>query len=121
MLLDDAIGKGFAVIGINEDPAAQLSAPDRAYLQSIGTIVQINRSRRGKVGWSAHPDTLVLDDLDGVFRDMLLKAPKQKFYILRPDRYVFAVCDRHELPGAVARLRAQLGEQRHVEYRMAAE
>ncbi|HWK66314.1 MAG TPA: bifunctional 3-(3-hydroxy-phenyl)propionate/3-hydroxycinnamic acid hydroxylase [Rhizobiaceae bacterium] len=121
MLLDDAIGKGFAIIGINEDPAAQLSPEDRAYISRIGSIVQINRSRRGKAGWEADPDTLVLDDLDGVFRDMLLKSPKQRFYILRPDRYVFAVCDRHELAGAVSRLRAQLGEPRQASFQMAAE
>lgn len=121
MLLDDAIGKGFAIIGINEDPAAQLTAEDKDYFRQIGTIVQINRSRRGKVGWSADPDTLVLDDLDGVFRDLLLKYPKQRFYILRPDRYVFAVCDRHELSASVKRLRAQLGEPRQEALPMAAE
>ncbi|HWL55595.1 MAG TPA: bifunctional 3-(3-hydroxy-phenyl)propionate/3-hydroxycinnamic acid hydroxylase [Paracoccus sp. (in: a-proteobacteria)] len=109
MLLDNAIGKGFAVIGINEDPAAQLSAIDRAFVNSIGRLVQVNRSRRGTAGWQASPDTLVIDDLDGVFRDMLLKAPKQRFFILRPDRYVFAICDRDELSSSVDRLRKQLG------------
>lgn len=110
MLLDDAVGRGFAIIGINEDPAAQLSSEDGAFARSIGNIVQINRSRRGKAGWSTDPDTMVLDDLDGVFRDMLLKAPTQHFIILRPDRYVFAVCDRHELAPSLRRLRQQLGQ-----------
>lgn len=108
-LLDDAIGKGFSIIGINEDPAAQLSSAELDFAHSIGSVVQINRSKRGTVGWSADERTLVLDDLDGVFRDMLLKSPKQKFFILRPDRYVFAVCDRHELGAAVGRLQQQLG------------
>jgi 3-(3-hydroxy-phenyl)propionate hydroxylase len=121
MLLDDAIGKGFAIIGINEDPAAQLSPEDRTFARSIGTIVQINRSRRGKAGWSADPDTLILDDLDGVFRDMLLKAPTQRFFILRPDRYVFAVCDRHELAASIGRLRTQLGQPRQHNFSVAAE
>src|SRR5690606_32299870 len=102
--------KGFAIVGINEDPAAHLSSEDRNFARSIGTIVQINRSRRGMAGWSADPDTLVLDDLDGVFRDMLLKSPNERFFILRPDRYVFAVCDRNELSASLGRLRQQLGQ-----------
>ena len=80
--------------------------------------MQINRSRRGKVGWSADPDTLVLDDLDGVFRDLLLKYPKQRFYILRPDRYdpPAVQCSvrgmRH--PFGPARARRQSGRARPV-------
>jgi 3-(3-hydroxy-phenyl)propionate hydroxylase len=121
ILLDDAIGKGFAIVGINEDPAAHLSSEDRNFARSIGTIVQINRSRRGKAGWSADPDTLVLDDLDGVFRDMLLKSPNERFFILRPDRYVFAVCDRNELSASLGRLRQQLGQPQAYSYSIAAE
>jgi len=110
MLMDDAIGKGFSVIGINTDPAKYISADQRAYIEAIGgSVVQINRSRRGKAGWSADPSTIQLDDLDGQFRDMLLKSPKQQFFILRPDRYVFAVCEASELNNAISHLKAQLG------------
>lgn len=108
-LLDDAIGAGFAVIGINDDPAKYMNAAQLELAHGVGSVVQINRSRRGKAGWSAHERTLVLDDLDGVFRDMLLKAPKQKFFVLRPDRYVFAVCEGHELGATIERLKHQLG------------
>lgn len=121
MLLDDAIGKGFAVIGLNQDPAAQLGDAERKFINSVGRLVQVNRSKRGAAGWSADADTVVLDDLDGTFRDMLLKAPKQRFVILRPDRYVYAVCDADELAGAVRRLQTALGEGKASQYAMAAE
>ncbi len=122
LLLDDAIGKGFAVIGINEDPAPHLGPGDRDFIEAIGgSVVQINRSRRGRVGWSADPRTLVLDDLDGYFRDMLLKAPNERFIILRPDRYVFAVCDAPELAKSIRNLRAQLGTPAQTVQRLAAE
>lgn len=122
MLMDDAIGKGFSIIGINTDPAKHLSVADRDYIDSIaGSVVQINRSRRGTAGWSVDARTTVLDDLDGQFRDMLLKAPKQQFFILRPDRYVFAVCEAHELSAAVARLKQQLGTPVQAAHAIAAE
>lgn len=121
ILLDDAIGKGFAVIGIDDDPAKHLSTAAQDFIRAIGgSIVQINRSRRGG-SWTVTPGTVVLDDLDGYFRDMLLKAPQERFFVLRPDRYVFAAADGHDLERAVTGLRNQLGTPETAQPALAAE
>ncbi len=100
--LDDAIGNGFAVIGVNVDPALHMSAEDRAFWEALGArIVQVNKSRSG--GRFAPPTsegTLLLDDVDGKFRDWSLDRPQEQIIVLRPDRYVGAVCTRDGL-GAV--------------------
>ena len=54
------------------------------------------------------PDTLVLDDVDGAFRDWLSAGPSQELIVLRPDRYVAAVCSRDGLGGVTRALRALL-------------
>ena len=102
--LDDAIGPWFTLIGINIDPAAHLDAEDSAFWTHLGArLVQVNKSRRGTHGVAPiDPDTLVLDDLDGSFRDWLSANPSQELIVLRPDRYVAAVCGRAQL-GRVTR------------------
>ena len=63
--------------------------------------MQVNKSRSG--GRFAPPTgegTLLLDDVDGKFRDWSLDRPQEQIIVLRPDRYVGAVCTRDGL-GAV--------------------
>jgi len=96
--LDDAIGNWFAIIGVNRDPQAALSPAVRdRWLAMGGVFVRINRSR-------AHPDakqvldgTIVLDDVAGAFRDWSLRLPDAQCILLRPDRYVSAICTEHAL------------------------
>ncbi len=108
--LDDAIGPWFALIGINIDPAAYLDAEGRLFWQHLGArIVQVNKSRRGRAGLpSADAQTLVLDDVDGAFRDWLMASPSEECIVLRPDRYVAAVCSRNELGAVTASMRSLL-------------
>ena len=94
--LDDAIGSGFCVLGVNVDPSEHLSPSDRALWKQLGaTLVQINRSRAGG-HFTAQTDsgTMVLDDVEGRFRDWLDDNAPKNLVVLRPDRYVAAVC-RH--------------------------
>lgn len=118
--LDDAIGPWFAVIGINVDPRANLSPETLAWWHSLGaTFVKIVRARSGAkpvtgadfVG-VAHgltdPELVVLEDVDGGFRDWLLARPKDEIVVLRPDRYVAAVSDRNDFNVASQALREVL-------------
>ena len=49
-----------------------------------------------------------VEDVDGAFRDWLLRRPGDGIIVLRPDRYVAAVCGRDDLDEVTSRLRAIL-------------
>ena len=93
--LDDAVGGWFALIGLDLDPAALMKPEEIAdWKQRGGNIVRINKSRSAPEKWQADPATTVLEDLDGAFRDWRLRFPQLDLIVLRPDRYVAAVCNR---------------------------
>jgi 3-(3-hydroxy-phenyl)propionate hydroxylase len=120
VLLDDAIGSSFALLGLHVDPSSVLSADAAAWWRSLGArSVQVlaprgapgpdpggRRKRPGRPGgdWSA-----VVEDVDGAFRDWLLKRPADNVIVLRPDRYVAAVCPLGDLEQVTGRLRRILG------------
>jgi 3-(3-hydroxy-phenyl)propionate hydroxylase len=116
--LDDALGPWFALIGVFFDPAGHLSPESRAWWESLGArLVRVARSRSGPrppVAGQLVPleepasPTLVLEDVDGAFRDWLLARPGEEVIVLRPDRYVAAVCDRAGLESTTAALRGLL-------------
>ena len=108
--LDDAIGNGFAVIGVNVDPALHMSPDDRAFWTRLGAkIVQVNKSRLGGRYLTPTRDgTLLLDDVEGGFRDWLMDRPAQEIIVLRPDRYVAAICGRSEIGEVTAEMRKLL-------------
>jgi 3-(3-hydroxy-phenyl)propionate hydroxylase len=120
VLLDDALGSSFALLGAHVDPSSGLSADAAAWWRSLGArSVQVlaprgapgpdpggRRKRPGQPGddWSA-----VVEDVDGFFRDWLLKRPADNVIVLRPDRYVAAVCSLGDLEQVTGRLRKILG------------
>jgi 3-(3-hydroxy-phenyl)propionate hydroxylase len=102
--LDDAIGPAFAVIGIGHDPLQSLDDASRQFTQRLGVrTVEIQRSRSPR---AARPDTstILLDDVQGRFRDWLLRHPTWDLIVLRPDRYVAGVGHRSELNSLLSRL-----------------
>jgi 3-(3-hydroxy-phenyl)propionate hydroxylase len=115
--LDDAIGPWFAVIGVGVDPATQLSAQDHAWWHDLGaSFVEITSPRTRRLGAEPQPEqlatgTIMLTDVDGAFRDWLLAHPTNEIIVLRPDRYVAAVCDRAGLALTTAALRNLLREE----------
>lgn len=105
--VDDAIGPWFAVLGVNFDPRTAMAAGEIAFWDEIGAkTVQVNRSRAGRDA-AGDARTLVLDDVEGAFRDWQLEHPRDEVIVLRPDRYVAATCSRQDL-GAVTREIRQL-------------
>jgi 3-(3-hydroxy-phenyl)propionate hydroxylase len=103
--LDDAIGPWFAVIGINADPRTTLSAPMLDWWTQLGAkFVNVVRPRSYARSLTADgPPTkqplldttglLLVEDVDGGFRDWLLSNPNDQIVVLRPDRYVAATSD----------------------------
>jgi 3-(3-hydroxy-phenyl)propionate hydroxylase len=49
---------------------------------------------------------VVVEDVDGAFRDWLLTRPGDEIIVLRPDRYVAALTDRAGFEATTAALRA---------------
>ena len=116
--LDEVIGGWFAVLGLHLDPREFLGPQAQAWWRSLGArFVRIDapRSGPGPAGpvapmASAGQDdpVTVVEDVDGAFRDWLLASPDREVIVLRPDRYVAAVCDRSGLDAVTARLRSLL-------------
>ncbi|WP_328591848.1 FAD-dependent monooxygenase [Candidatus Frankia alpina] len=130
MKLDDVIGPSFAVLGIGRDPAAALSAEGLAFWQALGALtIRVDPARTARRGAPAEDSaaaatpaagaasaltdprtgSLLVRDIDGAFRDLRLGRPADEIIILRPDRYVLAVCPAAELEATTRRLRALLG------------
>jgi 3-(3-hydroxy-phenyl)propionate hydroxylase len=120
ILLDEALGSSFALLGLHVDPAEGLSADAAAWWRSLGArSVQVlaprgapgpdpggRRKRPGKPG---DDGSVLVEDVDGAFRDWLLKRPADNVIVLRPDRYVAAVCSLGDLERVTGRLRQTLG------------
>lgn len=104
--LDDAIGNWFSIVGVNTDPAAFLDPLERSFWRDQGaTLVQVNRSKRQPGLYEVDPETLVLDDVTGAFRNLKLSRPGDEIIILRPDKYVAAICRGEELNAVSKQLR----------------
>jgi 3-(3-hydroxy-phenyl)propionate hydroxylase len=118
--LDDAIGPWFAVLGIGLDPAHHITDESLAWWRSLGArLCRIDRSRSGpgprvagaRTSLDDGGGSLVLEDVDGAFRDWLLARPGEEVIVLRPDRYVAAVCDRQGLESTTQALRGLLADE----------
>jgi 3-(3-hydroxy-phenyl)propionate hydroxylase len=122
--LDDVIGTWFAVIGIHLDPSHHLAEDALAWWRSLGArFVWVNPPRSGPLPTAPRErapvdgtadGVTVVEDVDGFFRDWLLARPGHEIIILRPDRYVAAVCGRSEFEPTTRALRSLIGggEQR---------
>jgi 3-(3-hydroxy-phenyl)propionate hydroxylase len=123
VMLDDELGHSFAVLGIHVDPAAALGAEAAAWWQEIGArFVHVLAPRSGPLPAPGEPrhagppaagpahagGVTKLEDVDGAFRDWLLRRPGDCFLVLRPDRYVAAVCGRDGIDQVTGELRAIL-------------
>jgi 3-(3-hydroxy-phenyl)propionate hydroxylase len=120
VLLDDALGSSFALLGLHVDPAEGLSADAAGWWRSLGArSVQVLAprgapgpdpgSRRKRPGQPGDDWSVIVEDVDGAFRDWLLKRPADNVIVLRPDRYVAAVCSLGDLERVAGRLRQTLG------------
>jgi len=119
--LDDAVGPWFALIGVHLDPAS-LDPDAIGWWQALGArLVHVVPPRSGPLpppGRSCDragsppgvpTGSLVVEDVGGAFRDWRLARPGAEIVVLRPDRYVAAVCDRTTISSTTSRLRELLG------------
>ncbi|MBZ3906336.1 bifunctional 3-(3-hydroxy-phenyl)propionate/3-hydroxycinnamic acid hydroxylase [Streptomyces griseiscabiei] len=101
VLLDDALGTWFTLIGYGTDPLIHLDAESRAFWDRLGTryvTVAESRSGRSRTERPASPtDSVVVEDIDGSLRDWFA-SPAGTVAVIRPDRYVAAITEPLQLP-----------------------
>ncbi|RHW28593.1 bifunctional 3-(3-hydroxy-phenyl)propionate/3-hydroxycinnamic acid hydroxylase [Nocardioides immobilis] len=117
--LDEALGTSFAVIGLHVDPETLLSPASAAWWRASGALFVHVLAPRGRAGPEPGErrkrpsvvtggDNLQVEDVDGGFRDWILRRPGDDVIVLRPDRYVAAICSRDGLEAVTAQLRGLL-------------
>ncbi len=118
VLLDEVLGEGFALVGLEHDPQTALSAESRQLLAALDTryvtlypfggrpqgmhvqrhspagLIEVEEPGEELVRWFKRA---------GIGRDLVA--------VVRPDKFVFALVDAAQLNDALAQLRDQLGWQ----------
>lgn len=96
VMFDEAIGPWFAIIGIGKDPSSAMSRSSVEFWNSMrAKLVEVRPSRSEPA--ASGPGVVIIEDVLGAFRDWRRTRRDISFIVLRPDRYVAAVCGDHEL------------------------
>ncbi|MDN7874918.1 bifunctional 3-(3-hydroxy-phenyl)propionate/3-hydroxycinnamic acid hydroxylase [Burkholderia aenigmatica] len=116
--MDDVLGRGFSLVGLNVDPSRHLDAASAEVLQALSvryvTLYPYGGRPQGLDGVerdNRNGGAPEVEDIDGNMIAWFAKAGfrDKAVAILRPDRFVFAVVPVTELDRTVTRLRDQLG------------
>ncbi|VVE04596.1 3-(3-hydroxyphenyl)propionate hydroxylase [Pandoraea horticolens] len=118
--IDDLLGPGFSLIGLNVDPSRYLDKASAETLKALSTrsitLYPYGGRPQGLNGVDRDNTngTTEVEDIGGEMIAWFGKAgfSEKAVAILRPDRFAFAVVPVVELNRTVARLRSQLGMQR---------
>ena len=109
MLLDDALGNRFVVLGWGTDPTFCLTPEARVLAETIGIRfvigkpdVQLRYSDDVPAGVDA------IGDVTGRLKDWFSRIP-QSVALLRPDRFVAGVCTPQQVSDAIVELAGKLG------------
>jgi 3-(3-hydroxy-phenyl)propionate hydroxylase len=113
--LDDVLGPRIAVVGLVSGVAASISDRTAERLRACGGVLVRSapaptylRGAAGPTDLPTDPAVVTVVDIDGVLRDLLLARPADEVYVVRPDRYVGAVCRADDLDGVLGRFLAAL-------------
>ncbi|MBN3815760.1 bifunctional 3-(3-hydroxy-phenyl)propionate/3-hydroxycinnamic acid hydroxylase [Paraburkholderia sp. Se-20369] len=115
--LDDLLGHGFSLIGLNVDPSQCLDDASVETLAALSarSITMYPYGGRPQGLQGVNRDNLTgMTEVEDISGDMITWFNKAGFQhsavaVLRPDRFVFAVVDARELNRAIAQLRNKLG------------
>lgn len=103
--MDDLIGPNFCIIGVNTDPHDVLSEKQRGLLPKMGfKTLYVRPSKSVNNLKNEASSSIEAEDVQGKFRDWIMDHPTWNFIIIRPDRYVAAVCSKEELNATVDQL-----------------
>ena len=108
VLLDRVLGSGFAILGLNTDWLDVIIPESEAFLSSLSIklicLISPGFSDRSN---QFSQSVEVIKDTSNQITDWLAKQQKE-IVIIRPDRYVFGICDRQEFNGTIAQLKSLL-------------
>jgi 3-(3-hydroxy-phenyl)propionate hydroxylase len=108
MLLDDAIGNGFAVIGWGADPTFGLSAQARALCEKAGVRFVLAKPDVQLRHVDDVPEGVIaVGDATGRLKDWFSRLP-ESVVLLRPDRFVAGVCTPQQVSAALVELAGKL-------------
>jgi 3-(3-hydroxy-phenyl)propionate hydroxylase len=109
MLLDDAIGNGFVVLGWGTDPTFGLTPHARALAERIGIRFVIGKPDvQLRYGDDVPEGVSAIGDVTGRIKDWFSRIP-QSVVLLRPDRFVAGVCTPQQVSDAIVELAGKLG------------
>ncbi len=115
VLLDDVLGRDYAILGFACDPTEKISEQSMQILDYIGTRFITVHSYAGRPQGSIERDfnqhVTEVEDVQGEWEKWMKRATKkseQNIVILRPDRFVFAVVSSAQLNDAILQLKQQL-------------
>lgn len=119
VLLDDVMGPGFALIGLNVDPREHLDGTSTRLLESLGasvvTLYAYGERPQGLHGVerNVRAGTLEVEDISGVMVEWFRKAgfKDRAVAVLRPDKFTFGVVQPEALPKVLSELARQFDVQ----------
>jgi 3-(3-hydroxy-phenyl)propionate hydroxylase len=112
--LDDAIGNRFALIGWGSDPTFGLSQEARAIWQQLGGCFVIAKPDTQLSFHADVPDGVIaIGDIDGRLKDWFTRVP-ESVVVLRPDRFVAAMCSPQQVSQTVRELADKLALSFHL-------
>ncbi|KWI48337.1 bifunctional 3-(3-hydroxy-phenyl)propionate/3-hydroxycinnamic acid hydroxylase [Burkholderia pseudomultivorans] len=109
VLLDDAIGNGFVVLGWGADASFGVTPQARALWARIGGRFVIAKPDAQLAYTDDVPaDVLAIGDATGRLKDWFSRLP-ESVVLLRPDRFVAGVCTPQQVSAAILELAVKLG------------
>ncbi|WP_353254577.1 bifunctional 3-(3-hydroxy-phenyl)propionate/3-hydroxycinnamic acid hydroxylase [Burkholderia anthina] len=109
VLLDDAIGNGFIVLGWGTDPTFGMTSQARALWARIGgRFVIAKPDVQLAYADDVPPDVLAIGDVAGCLKDWFSRVP-ESVVLLRPDRFVAGMCSPQQVSAAIVELAEKLG------------
>ncbi|WP_366919251.1 bifunctional 3-(3-hydroxy-phenyl)propionate/3-hydroxycinnamic acid hydroxylase [Burkholderia diffusa] len=109
VLLDDAIGNGFIVLGWGTDPTFGMTSQARALWARIGgRFVVAKPDVQLAYADDIPPDVLAIGDVAGRLKDWFSRVP-ESVVLLRPDRFVAGMCSPQQVSAAIVELAEKLG------------
>lgn len=115
VLLDDILDNRYALIGLNCDPTASLSADAKKILADLNTksllIYSYATRPQGLTVRNFNQDLQEVEDIEQAFAQWMKKSASHKdqsIVLLRPDHFVFALVSPEQLNMAVQQLKLQL-------------
>lgn len=114
--LDELLGQGFSLVGLNVDPTRYLNASSRQIMAMLDTqavtLYPYGGRPQGQDGVerNARPGLVEVEDVQGLMIKWFCKAGlrQQGIAVLRPDRFTFAVVKPEELDEVIAHLARQV-------------